>query len=183
MPPASPEIQRWFDEEVHPHEDALRAFLRSRFGTDEEVDDIIQESYVRLLRARETGPLACPRAYLFITARNMMLRHLRRQRRTELAPWPEEGEAAIPSDALHARSHMEKSETLDLLIAAIKALPDKCRQVMTLRKIYGLSQREVAARLGITENVVEAQSMIGMRRCADFLRKNGLNGTPLPNRQ
>jgi len=59
------------------------------------------------------------------------------------------------------------------LIQAIQALPDRCRQIVTLRKIYGLSQKEVAERLAISEHTVEAQGSIGVRKCIEFFRRNG----------
>lgn len=52
---------------------------------------------------------------------------------------------------------------LALVRSLIDGLPDRCRQVFELRRIHGLAQREVAERLGITENVVEQQSIRGLR--------------------
>jgi RNA polymerase sigma-70 factor (ECF subfamily) len=43
--------------------------------------------------------------------------------------------------------------------------------VLTLRRLYGLSQREIAARLGISENTVEHQVTIGVRKCTEFLAR------------
>ena len=57
---------------------------------------------------------------------------------------------------------------------AIQSLPERCRQVLTLRKIYGLSQRQIAQQLDISENTVETQVANGMRRCAAFLARHGL---------
>ncbi|MBE2212268.1 MAG: sigma-70 family RNA polymerase sigma factor, partial [Opitutaceae bacterium] len=58
---------------------------------------------------------------------------------------------------------------LEHLTAVIQALPERSRQVLTLRKIYGLSQREIAVRLGIEERAVEAHLADGMRRCIELL--------------
>jgi RNA polymerase sigma-70 factor (ECF subfamily) len=63
---------------------------------------------------------------------------------------------------------------LELLTQAIQALPEQCRQVLTLRKIYGLSQREIAARLGVAETAIEALVAEGLRRCAEVLSRKGL---------
>ncbi|MEN9637215.1 MAG: hypothetical protein RL077_5619, partial [Verrucomicrobiota bacterium] len=71
---------RWFAEEVLPHEAALRAWLRARFPVVTDADDLVQEAYARLMQAHATGPIACPRAFLFVTARNLALNHLRHQR-------------------------------------------------------------------------------------------------------
>ena len=70
MPSPEQDQARWFAENVLPHEPALRAWLHSRFPSQIDVDDVVQESFVRLLRVQETGPVANPRAFLFISARN-----------------------------------------------------------------------------------------------------------------
>lgn len=62
MPPLNPEQARWFAEEVQPHEPELRAFLHRHFPTVQDIDDLVQEAYLRLIRARSTGAIAEPRA-------------------------------------------------------------------------------------------------------------------------
>lgn len=173
MPPPDPELARWFAEEVQPHEPALRAWLRGRFPSLADADDLVQESYTRLLRARETGSIACARAFLFVTARNLalnQLRHLRHERPEGLAELDASGvldeSAAIPESVARA-------EDLQLLIHAIQSLPDRCRQIVTLRKIYGLSQKEIAEKLTISEHTVEAQGAIGLRKCIEYFRRHG----------
>jgi RNA polymerase sigma factor (sigma-70 family) len=64
-----------------------------------------------------------------------------------------------------------RAQELELLTHAIQSLPTRCRQVLTLRKIYGLSQKEVAAQLGITENTVEAQGVIGLRKLTEYFER------------
>jgi RNA polymerase sigma factor (sigma-70 family) len=172
-PLSAPSLSRWFAEEVQPHEPALRAWLRSRFPTLADADDLVQESYSRLLKARGTGSIACAKAFLFVTARNLalnQLRHLRHERPDGVREIDASGvldeSAAIPDSVARA-------EDLQLLIRAIQSLPDRCRQIVTLRKIYGLSQKEVAARLSISEHTVEAQGAIGLRKCIEYFRRHG----------
>ena len=78
MPIEDPEQARWFAENVQPHEDMLRAWLFSRFsGVGCDIDDIVQESFLRVLKAREERTLASPKAFLFATARNLALDSVR----------------------------------------------------------------------------------------------------------
>ena len=65
-------------------------------------------------------------------------------------------------------------QELSLLAEAIQALPPRCRHVLTLRKIYGLSHREIAARFGVSEHTVNAQIAIGVLRLRDWLRARGV---------
>ena len=71
-----------------------------------------------------------------------------------------------------------------MLATAGRGLPDRCRQVLTLRRLYGLSHREIAADLGITEHTVKAQLAKGMRRCSEYFASRGLLKTvPLPSKE
>jgi RNA polymerase sigma-70 factor (ECF subfamily) len=65
-------------------------------------------------------------------------------------------------------------QELEFFAAALRNLPDRCRQVVTLTKIYGLTEREVAERLGVSENTVRTQVVRGMERCTNYLRERGV---------
>jgi hypothetical protein len=77
VPLEPPSQDRWFTEHVLPHEPMLRAWLRGHFSKAGDVDDIVQEAYVRILEARRSREIVSPRAFLFATARNLALGRLR----------------------------------------------------------------------------------------------------------
>jgi RNA polymerase sigma-70 factor (ECF subfamily) len=173
MPPPDSELGQWFATHVQPHEAILRAWLHRRFESQVDLDDIVQETYVRVLRAREGGPLASPKAFLFATARNLALDRLRRHdvSRTDLL-----GEI----DSLHVLDERDgipetlaRNQELALLTEAIQSLPTRCRQILTLRKLYGLSHREIAQKLGLSESTVSNQITIGIEKCTDFFAEHG----------
>ena len=171
MTPENSDIARWFADEMQVHKDALRAWLRGKFPTVIDPENIIQESLARVWQALAGGTVQSPKAFLFTTARNLALDQLRRQRVAHVEPVAEvadlfvyEGEPTPADAAAH-------NQELELLTQAIQSLPDRCRQVLTLRKIYGLSQKEIASELGIAEHTVEAQVANGMRRCAEFFTR------------
>ncbi len=167
------EQAKWFVDEVLPHERDVRAWLARRFPDVSDIDDVMQDAFARCLKATAAGPVANPRAFLFVTARNLALNHLRR-RRYERPPGRQEEDAMTIVDELTGpQESVAKREELQHLIRAIQSLPRRCRQVMTLRKIYGFSQQEVADRLGISVHTVEAQSSIGLRKCIEFFRRSG----------
>lgn len=178
MSPPDSDSARWFAEEVLPHEGDLRAWLHTRFPTLHDRDDLLQEAYARLMQAHATGPVACPRAFLFVTTRNIALNHLR-HRRVER---PDGSDGVDPLTIADERTGIPESlaqaEDFQVLIRAIQSLPERCRQIITLRKIYGLSQKEVAERLGISEHTVEAQGGIGLRKCVEFFRRAGYRPKP-----
>ncbi len=156
-----------------PHEAALRAWLRARFPVVTDADDLVQETYARLMQAHATGPIACPRAFLFVTARNLALNHLRHQRIERPEGAAEIDALSVADERVGIPEALAHAEDFQILIRAIESLPERCRQVVTLRKIYGLSQKEAAERLGISEHTVEAQGSIGLQKCIEYFRSHG----------
>ncbi len=168
-----PDHAAWFAAEVLPHEPVLRAWLRAKFPTLPDTDDLAQEAVARLWRAHAAGTVVCPRAFLFQTARNLALNSLRHRGYTHPAALTETDVSGVLDDAAGVPESVARAEDTQLLIRAIQSLPERCRQVFTLRKIYGLSQKEIAARLGISENTVEVQGAAGIRKCAEFFQRHG----------
>ena len=171
--PAS-SLSRWFAEEVQPHESSLRSYLRSVFPSLPDIDDLVQESYARLIRAREAGRVSYAKAFLFTTARNAALDFFRRRQVVSIDGVANLDELFVLEDRPDAAEALNKQQELALLAEAVRGLPDRCRQVLTLRMLYGMSQKEIAAELRISGHTVKAQLAKGMRRCADFLTERGL---------
>jgi RNA polymerase sigma factor (sigma-70 family) len=179
VPPADAEQTRWFIEEVQPHEPALRAYLRGCFPTLQDIDDLIQDAYARLLRARDAGKIAHPKAYLFATARNAALDLFRRGKIVSIEGLADFEQLSVLEDGPDAAESASHEQDIQILTAAIAALPPRCREILTLRKLGGRSHREIAEALGISEHTVNAQLAIGVLRCRRFLRTHGvLKGAP-----
>jgi RNA polymerase sigma-70 factor (ECF subfamily) len=174
MPPPETDTARWFAAEVQPHEPALRGYLRGSFPAVRDVDDVVQESYLRVWRARAAQPIQSAKAFLFTVARRLALDHVRRE---AISPLRGVGDlAALPvleerPDVIDAISDQEK---IRLLAEAVGSLPARCREVVFLHKIQGLSQRDVAAQLGIAEKTVENQIARGVKGCEEFFRRRGI---------
>ena len=169
-----PDQSRWFAEHVQPHEAALRAFLISHFPTLTDVDDLVQDTFSRVLRAQAAGPVESPRGLMFTTARNLALDALRRRQVVSFEPMAEDNGSPVYMDVTDVVETVSRRQELELLTEAIQSLPDRCRQVFTLRAVYGLSQREIAQKLGISENTVEKQMGRGLKRCGEFFAQRGL---------
>jgi len=172
VPPPDPNLARWFAEHVQPHEPMLRAWLHSRFGTQLEIDDIVQEAYVRLMQAKAGGELHAPKAFLFAIARNLALDHLRRHHVTHTGPLVENDALHVLDEGGDVAETVARNQELARLTEAIQSLPDRCRQIFTLRKIYGMSQTAIAEKLAISEHTVSAQLTIGLHKCTEFFAQH-----------
>lgn len=166
--------QRWFTVHVLSHDPVLRAWLASRFPDLSDIEDIVQESYRRVWLAAEKNEIAEPRAFLFTTARHVAIDRLRRVRSAPFAPMAEDVASFVLDDEPDAAERTARNQELELLTEALQSLPARCRRVLTLRKIYGLSQKQISAELGISENTVESHLSSGMARLAAFFARIGL---------
>ncbi len=173
MPPPR-ESAQWFTDEVQPHEPVLRAHLRAAFPAVRDIDDIVQESYLRMWRARLERPIASSRAFLFTVARHVALDLVRGLRRSPIDPAVDVTALQIAEDRAAVSDMLGAREKIELLGEAVGALPERCRQIVVLHKIQGLSQREVATRLGISERTVENLVARGVRRCEAHFRARGV---------
>jgi RNA polymerase sigma-70 factor (ECF subfamily) len=169
-----PSLSAWFTADVQPYEQALRAYLLKRFPSLPDHDDLVQETYTRLLRARENGRLTYAKAFLFTAAHNAAIDLLRRRRVTTLEPIPDDEEMSLLEEPPAEEARLEHLRHLELLIEAVEALPARCRQVMMLRHLDGLAYKDIATRLGMSPETVKVHLLKGVRDCHAFFRKRGL---------
>jgi RNA polymerase sigma-70 factor (ECF subfamily) len=135
---------------------------------------LIQETYLRVLRARHAGKVEHPKAYLFAAARNAALDRCRRSKIISFEPLADLNDSSVLIDGIHANDDNERQHELEVLTAAIRDLPERCREVLILRKHHGLSHREIADKLGISTHTVNAQITIAMIKCREYFRARGL---------
>jgi RNA polymerase sigma factor (sigma-70 family) len=152
-------------------EGVLRACLYRYARNNSDVEELLQETYARLLTAGAAGApeVRSVRAFSLTVARNVAFDWLRHKQVVpiELVADMEAMNILDERDQIDAivNSHQE----LMILVKVVQELPERCRQVFTLRKVYGYTQKEIAARMNITENTVEQQLIKAARHCAQAL--------------
>lgn len=144
----------WLARNVVPHEPALRRWLLRQGLNRTDIDDIVQETYAVLAGVGDVGHIRKPRNYVFQTARSIMLQQFRRQKVVRFGPLPDEG-AAIADDRGSPEDAAILRDTLRRADALLASMPDRVREAFVLRRIEGLSQREIAAAMQVSENTVE----------------------------
>jgi RNA polymerase sigma factor (sigma-70 family) len=166
------ETARWFAEYVQPHEPSLRGYLHGMVGPAD-IDDIVQETYRHLLRARERGSIECPRGLLFAAARNVVRDLIRRRAVAKTFSVAEVDISRVLDSAPGVHEMVIRNQEVDLLAAAIRELPNRCCKILVLRKYENLSHREIAHKLGISEHTVESQLTKALHRCQEFFVRKG----------
>ena len=163
MAPARPEIVAWVGRNIVPHEAALRSWLRRTGLPDGEIDDTVQDAYVRIAQLNSFNHIRNARAYFFSAARSAMLQRVRRERIVRIEALTEIDAMSLVDEAPGPEREVSMRLELERIKSLIAALPDGCREVFQLRRVEGVPQREIAIRLNMPEHSVEQQAMRGLK--------------------
>jgi len=159
----------------------LAAFMECRSGLrrlvarivkPHDVDDILQETFIRACAAAEKTTIRHPRSFMLKTAQNLALNHVTSayQRLSDMEDFTSSNVCPLtePLD-----SKIESEERFLSFCRAVRTLPPQCRRVFVLRKVYGLTQQEIARQLNISESTVEKHIVKGLLACKDVMREMG----------
>ena len=159
----------------------LAAFMECRSGLrrlvarivkPHDVDDILQETFIRACAAAEKTAIRHPRSFMLKTAQNLALNHVTSayHRLTDMEDFTCSNVSPLTETL---ESKIESEERFLGFCQAVRALPPQCRRVFVLRKVYGLSQQEIAEQLGISESTVEKHIVKGLLACKGVMRDMG----------
>ena len=147
----------------------LKKFLKRFVSNPQDIEDIVQEAYLRAFLAERSQGIECPKAFLSRVAQNVVFTKLKKK---SLLNAKDLGEAGFSSSRDTAASADEEAEAQELLVQyckAVAALPDKCREAFLLRKIYGLRLKEIAVRMSLSVSSVEKYIRQGELTCKAYL--------------
>ena len=162
-------LNAWFCQEVLPLEAALTRFIRRNWRIEDDVIELRQDIYERTLDGAQTALPANAQAFVFTVARNHLINHAIRARIVSFELVADlEGVGQAP-DLLATERHLDARDQLRRAGAGMDALPPRCREVVRLRKVEGLTTQETADRLGVGIDTVERQLTMGMRALVDFM--------------
>jgi RNA polymerase sigma-70 factor (ECF subfamily) len=162
-------LKAWFFREVFPLEPALTRYIRRNWRNEADIADLRQEVYAKVYNAaRERLPLQA-KAFLFTTARNHLINTAKRAQIVSFEHVADLETSPVAMDLMTPDRHLSARDELRRVREGLERLPPRCRQVVTLRKIEGLSTKEVAAQLNVGIDTVEQQMVHGMRALVDFM--------------
>jgi RNA polymerase sigma factor (sigma-70 family) len=163
-------IEVWFKREIMRHEPMLMRFLGRVWPRRDEHDDIRQETYARVYEAALKARPERPKAFLVATARHLMADRVRRERIVSIRAGGDNDFLNVLVDEISPEQRASADQELTRLARAFDRLSAKCRDVVWLRRVKELSQKEVAVRLGLAEKTVEKHLSNGARLLAQYMR-------------
>ena len=141
-------LDTWFKREILSHEVILMRFISRVWPRHDEIADIRQEAYARVYEAAREARPQSPKAFLFATARHLMADRIRRERIVSIRAGGDSDYLNVLVDEISPERRVGAHQELARLAQAFDRLSEKCREVMWLRRVKGLSQKEAAEQLG-----------------------------------
>ena len=142
-----------------------------------DVEDIVQETFIRAHQAEVDKCLEYPKTFMYKTARNLALNFIARKEYTNTSGIEETPELNVYISSQHQLSDVESKEKFHLFCAAVRDLPLQCRRAFIMKRVFGYSIKEISKELGISESTTEKHIAKGVLRCADFLKERGYEVT------
>lgn len=137
-----------------------------------DIEDIVQDTYVRVFQAGGKVDIRTPQSFLFKTARNLAIDYAKSSE-TRLSFYTDSEQDLELASARYGNDETFNQVAADEEFAkfcdAVRHLPVQCRRVFVLKKVYGLTQREIAEELSIKESTVEKHISAGSKRCSVFM--------------
>jgi RNA polymerase sigma factor (sigma-70 family) len=168
--------------------DILKRFLTRYFSNRQDIEDVVQETYLRAYIADQKTGVHHPRGFLFRVAKNVALKKLTRKSNQMTDYLEDFGFSEVFGTEASIDQQIEAEELLGTYCEAVATLSDKCREVFLLRKIHGLAHKEIAERMSLSVSSVHKYLRQGMSVCDAFVSNSegsGLEshetGLPLPS--
>lgn len=138
-----------------------------------DIEDIVQETFVRAYENRLKHEINHPKTYLYNTARNLALNHISKKSYSEEQTVGDFELSDVIEGTETLESQMQSKEKFQFFCRAVRDLPAQCRRAFILKRVYGLSQKEIASYMKISERTVEGHIAKGAVRCAQYLKEHG----------
>jgi RNA polymerase sigma factor (sigma-70 family) len=143
-----------------------------RIVQPDDIEDIVQETFLRCYQASTHTTVRFPRSFMLTTARNLALNHVALADNRLVRGVDSFEDSAVPLyREAPGQNAAEVEERFLLLCRAVRGLPAQCRRAFVLKKVYGLSRKEIATYMGVTESTVQKHIAKGMVMCAEYLKE------------
>lgn len=160
------------------HRASLKRFIGQFINHPQDIEDIVHDAFLNSYAAEINTKIHNPKAFLFQTARNLAFKHLSKSssRLTDYLEDLDLSEVYIEKPSIEDTA--ESHEQFAFFCKAVQKLPLQCRRAFILRKVYGLSHKEIAKHLHISVSTVEKHLATGISRCLNYMRAKGYTYRP-----
>lgn len=169
------EVDAWFAREVLPLEAILVQFLRRNWRNKSEVADLLQDVYIGVYEAALRRIPTSTKQFVLTTARNLLIDRARRERIIPFETVADMEALGLVADTPGPEQSVMARDELLRLQAGLDRLPARSREAFILRQIEGLSRREIALRMGISDQTVRCHLNAGLRTLADIIYGESAN--------
>ena len=160
------------------HQLALKRFISRYLSNAQDIEDVTQEAFLRAYGAEKTTQVRQPKSFLFRIAKNVAISQLRTKSR-QITDYIEDQPAAdVLLTEWSTEDEVMAQQKLGIHCEAVAALPPKCRRVYLLRKVYGMSHKEISAYLNISTSTVEKHLLKGVEACDRFIQHRSAESPP-----
>ncbi|OGT82263.1 MAG: hypothetical protein A3J35_00220 [Gammaproteobacteria bacterium RIFCSPLOWO2_02_FULL_52_10] len=167
------------------HQGALKRFISRFLPNSYDIEDVSQETFLRAYTTEKTREIEQPKSFLFRIAKHIALTQLTQKSRqiTDYLEDFDDSEVLLIEDTVE--DEFLARETLGIHCEAVAGLPPQCRRVYLMRKVYGMSHKEIAGQLGIAVSTVEKHLIKGVKLCDRYVREktNNISSSTEPDRQ
>lgn len=140
----------------------------------DDIDDIVQETFIKSYEADLKQDIKYERTYMLRTARNLAINHVSKACERSNVSMEDCNEYDSNLMGSHLETLFESKERFFHFCRATDMLSNEVKRVFILKKVYGLSQKEIASRIGISESMVEKHVAKGLQKCSNILERLNL---------
>ena len=160
-------------------ESALKQYLMRFFVRQQDIEDVVQETYLRAFESEKSQAIKSPRSFLFTVAKNIALSELSRKANQLMIYMGDLGELDVIDTKPSPEDELDIQARLAALSRMVEALPPQCRRGLLLRKVFGFSHKEIAHRMNISVRTVENHLTKALQRCQQPETGHGLVNTDI----
>ena len=154
------------------HQAALRRFISRFVQRTQDIDDVAQEAFLRAYRAEKGKPIEQPKSFLFRIAHNVAITELTKKSTQIIDYIADIDDSAVVWLEDSAEEQAMADELIGIHCEAVAQLPPQCRRVFLMRKVHGMSHKEISVELDISISTVEKHMSKGVRACANFIEQH-----------
>jgi len=165
----------WLAQHILPLEPSLRAWLARRRVVGLEVDDVVQEAYARLAALDSVEAVRNPHAYFLQTAHSIICTHLRRSQVVSIRAVEDTELSRFECQEASPERRAADRDELHRIGQIVASFPKQVATVFMLRRIEGLSQRDTALRMNVSESTVEKHMAKGIRLFMNAIARSGIS--------